>query len=172
MSRFGDPEPLAAEHRLEGFDCGVGSLNVWLTEHAIRAGGVGSARTYVITDHEQQRVVAYHALTAASISHTEATGRARKGMPRHPIPAVLLARMAVDRSVQGRGLGAFVLTDAMHRALAASEEIGARVLLVHAMDDQAEAFYRRFGFEQSPTDPHNLQLLLKDIRASMATAGK
>jgi GNAT superfamily N-acetyltransferase len=168
VPRFGDPEPLRSEHRLEGFDCGVDSLNLWLTEHALRAGGVGSARTYVVTDQEQQRVVAFHALTAASVSHAEATGRARRGMPRNPIPAVLLARMAVDISAQGRGLGAFALSDALRRALGASAQVGARLLLVHAIDDRAAAFYRRFGFEESPTDPHNLQLLIKDIRASLS----
>lgn len=170
MPRFVDPEPLTTEHRLEGFDCGVRSLNVWLTQHARAADGVGSARTYVITDSEQKRVVAFHALTAASIAHPDATPRARKGTPRHPIPAVLLSRLAVDRSVQGCGLGAFALIDAMRRALTASEEIGARLLLVHALDDQAAGFYRRFGFEPSPTDPHNLQLLMKDIRASLEQA--
>lgn len=167
MPRFSDPEPLGPEHELSGFDCGVPSLSSWLVEHARGAGGVGSARTYVVVDKEQERVVAYHALTAASVSHEEATERVRKGMPRFPIPAVLLSRLAVDSSVKGRGLGAFLLRDAMVRALAASEEIGARFLLVHALDDSARDFYLRFGFEASPTDAHNLQILMGDIRASL-----
>jgi GNAT superfamily N-acetyltransferase len=170
LPRFNGPEPLGPGHKLENFDCGVSPLNVWLAQHARGAGGVGSAKTYVVTDGEQGRVVAFDALTAASIAHNAATGRVRKGMPRHPIPAVLLSRLAVDRSVQGCGIGAFALVDAMRRALAASGEIGARLLLVHALDDQAAGFYRRFGFEQSPTDPHNLQLLMKDIRASLEQA--
>jgi GNAT superfamily N-acetyltransferase len=89
-------------------------------------------------------------------------------MPRHPIPAVLLARLAVDRSVQGRGLGAFLLRDAMAHTLAAAAELGIRVMLVHALDEAARDFYLHHGFEPSPTDPMNLQLLVKDIEASLA----
>ncbi len=88
-------------------------------------------------------------------------------MPRHPIPVILLARLAVDLSVQGHGLGAFLLADAMQRSLAAAESIGVRALLVHAKDDPARAFYERFGFVASPTDPLHLTLLLKDLRASL-----
>lgn len=117
-------------------------------------------------------MIGYYALTAASITHKTATERVRKGMPKHPIPAVLLSRLAVDRSVQGQGLGAFMLGDAMVRALAASDEIGARLLLVHALDDRARDFYVQFGFGASPTDPHNLQMLLKDIRVSLKPAGQ
>jgi GNAT superfamily N-acetyltransferase len=167
MPRFGDPEPLADHHGLEGFDCGTESLNRWLLEHAGEATGGGSARTYVVVDAVQGRVVGYHALAAAAISPADATGRARRGQPRHPMPAVLLARLAVDVSVQRRGIGAFLLRDAMTRALAASEQIGARVLLVHALHERARGFYERWGFEPSPTDPLNLQLLFTDIRRTL-----
>src|SRR5215207_7230525 len=95
--RFGDPEPLEATHTLDGFDSGVESLNIWLTEHARQAVAAGSARVFVAVDTEQQRVCGYYALAAAGIAHEQATERARKGQPRHPIPAVLLAaRLAVD----------------------------------------------------------------------------
>ena len=167
MRRFGDPEPLGADHPLGGFDCGVDSLNTWLPKHARAAAASGSARTYVIGDAEQGRVVGYHALCAASVSRREASPRARRGMPRHPIPAVLLARLAVDRSVQGRGLGSFLLRDAMARTLAAAAELGIRVMLVHALDESARDFYLHHGFEPSPTDPMNLQVLIKDIEASL-----
>jgi GNAT superfamily N-acetyltransferase len=170
VPRFSDPAPLGREHQLAGFDCGVSSLNIWLIDHARGAAGAGSARTYAIVDAEQGRVVGYHALTAASITHQEATERVRKGMPRYPIPAVLLARLAVDRSVQGQGLGALLLQDAMVRGLVASEKIGARLLLAHALDKSARDFYVRFGFEPSPTDPHNVQILMKDVRASLEAA--
>lgn len=167
MPRFGDPEPLAAHHTLEGFDCGDTSMNRWLVDHARQSAGAGSARTYVVDDAGQQRVVGYHALAAAAISAADATSRARRGQPQHPIPGILLARLAVDVSVQGRGVGAFLLRDAMTRALGASEQIGARVLLVHALHEQARAFYERWGFERSPTDPMNLQLLFKDVRRTL-----
>jgi len=169
VARFGDVEPLAVGHNVETFDCGVDSLNVWLTKHALQAAAIGSARTFVIHDSEQDRIVGYHALAAASITHEQATTRAARGMPRHPIPAAMLARLAVDRTIHGRGLGAWLLRDAMLRALSAADEIGVRVLLVHAIDDNARAFYVRHGFEPSPTDELNLQMLLKDVRAAVST---
>lgn len=171
MPRFGDPEPLGPDHPLEHFDCGTGSLNEWLRKHARAAAASGSARAYVVDDAEQGRVVGYHALCAASVSHREASARTRRGMPRHPIPGVLLARLAVDRSVQGHGLGAFLLRDAMARTLAASDELGIRVMLVHALDEAARSFYSHFGFELSHTDLMNLQLLVKDIEASLDSDG-
>jgi GNAT superfamily N-acetyltransferase len=154
VGRFGDPEPLSPDHALENFDCGRPSLNLWLTVYARAAAAAGSARTYVMVDSEQGRVVGYHALTAAE--RRAATARALKGMPRHPIPVVLLARLAVDASVTGRGLGAWLLRDAMTRTLAASETIGVRAMLVHAIDDDARRFYVHHGLEPSPTDPLHL----------------
>jgi len=167
VPRFSDPAPLGAQHVLEGFDCGEDSLNVWLWRHARIATGSGSARAFVTVDSEQGRGVGYHALTAASIEHTEATGRVKRGMPRHPIPVILLARLAIDRSVQGRGLGAWLLADAMERALAAAELLGIRALVVHALNDGAQAFYLRHGLTPAPTDGRHLMILAKDIRAAL-----
>jgi GNAT superfamily N-acetyltransferase len=171
VTRFLDSQPLDSGHRIDGFDCGVGSLDVWLVKHARAAAGAGSARTYVVLDSEQDRVVGYHALSLASIEHSEATDRARGGMPKHPIPAMLLARLAVDKTVQGRGIGAFLLRDAMSRAMSVAEQAGMRLLLVHALNDEARAFYEHFGFEASPTDAMNLQLLVKDIRLALDNLG-
>jgi len=171
VARFGEPEPLSAGHEVEGFDSGVSSLDAWLVRYANLALGAGSARTYVTVDANGGRVVGYYALAAASVERDDATARAARGMPRHPIPAVLLARLAVDRSVRGRGLGAWLLADAMRRTAGAAETLGVRVLLAHAIDDTARAFYERFGFEASPTDPLNLQLLIKDLRASLGGRG-
>ena len=148
----------------------MGSLDIWLVKHARAAVGAGSARTYVVIDSEQQRVVGYHALTVASIAHSEASERARKGMPRNPIPAMLLARLAVDQTVQGRGIGAFLLRDAMSRSVSVAEQAGIRLLLVHAVNDEARAFYEHFDFESSPSDPMNLQLLIKDVRLALEGA--
>lgn len=170
MPRFLDPQPLGNEHRVNGFDCGVGSLDIWLIKHARAAAGAGSARTYVVVDAEQDRVVGYHALSLASIEHADATERGRKGMPQHPIPAMLLARLAVDKAVQGKGIGAFLLRDAMSRALSVAEQAGMRLLLVHARNDEARDFYEHFGFEPSPSDAMNLQLLVKDIRLALDSA--
>jgi GNAT superfamily N-acetyltransferase len=138
-----------------------------LVEHAPGADAIGSARTYIVVDEEQDRAVGYYALTVASLEREEATGRASKGMPRHPIPAMLLARLAVDESVQGQGVGAMLLADAMQRTLLVAGGAGIRLLLVHAVDEEARAFYLHHGFEASPSDPLNLQLLIKDIRATI-----
>ena len=170
MARFGDPEPLSSDHELEGFDCGQPSLNAWLTLYARQADAAGSARTYVVADSRQRRVVGYHALTAAAVEREAATARVIKGMPRYPIPVVVLARLAVDVSVAGRGIGAWLLRDAMTRSLAASETIGVRALLVHAIDAKAGRFYLRHGLEPSPTDELHLMILIKDIAAALAAA--
>jgi GNAT superfamily N-acetyltransferase len=172
VPRFSDPAPLDSEHRIDGFDCEVGSLNLWLVKHARAAAATGSARTYVLVDADQDRVVGYHALSVASIEHREATERVRKGMPQHPIPAMLLARLAVDKTVQGKGIGAFLLRDAMTRALAVADQAGMRLMLVHAVNDAARSFYERFGFEASPTDATNLQLIVKDIRRAVDESGR
>lgn len=166
MACFGDAEPLSTDHVLEGFGCARPSLDIWLIEHARTAAAAGSARTYVIRDSDQRRVVAYHALAAASVERESATSSAARGVPQS-IPVVLLARLAVDASVQGHGLGAWLLQDAMTRTLAASRTIGVRAMLVHALDDEARAFYLRHGLEPAPTDPLHLMILIKDIAASL-----
>jgi GNAT superfamily N-acetyltransferase len=172
VPRFGDSEPLAPDHVVDGFASGRGSLDAWLTRHAPQAPASGSARTYVIVDAEQGRVVGYHALTAAGLERQSATPRVVKGMPRYPIPVVLLARLAVDRTVTGRGLGGWLLRDAMLRTIAAADAIGVRAMLVHAIDDDARRFYLNHGLEPSPTDPLHLMILLKDIEASLRAAGR
>ena len=141
MPRFSEPEPLGPDHVVEGFDCGQTSLNIWLMRHARQAAAVGSARTYTVVDAHQGRVVGYHALAAAALEREAATARIVKGMPQYPILVVLLARLAVDVSVAGRGLGAWLLGDAMTRTLAAAETIGVRAMLVHAIDQDTAAFY-------------------------------
>jgi GNAT superfamily N-acetyltransferase len=170
VPRFSDPEPLRVGHDVASFECGVESLNVWLRKHALGAEATGSARTFVMLDAQQGRVVGYHALAAASLTHEQATPRAAKGMPRHPIPAALLARLAVDSSVHARGIGAWLLRDAMLRTISAANAMGIRVLLVHAITQDARAFYERHGFEPSSSDPLNLQMLTKDIRRSIGEA--
>lgn len=162
---YRQPEPLARHHRLEDFRCGEAALDEWLTRHARAAHAAGSARVFVTTLDDAETVVGYYALAAAQVAPEEATERVRKGQPpARGIPAVLLARLAVHEAHQGVGLGQSLLRDVLRRCVAAAESIGARVLLVHAKHERAKAWYLRFGFEESPTDPLHVLLLLKDVR--------
>lgn len=164
MTRFSDPEPLTVEHRLDGFTCGDGTLDRWLSRYALIAQGSRSARVFVVTDARQDgRVVAFYALATGQVARSEATVRVAASMPRHPIPVVVLGRLAVDSSVQSIGLGAWLLKDALLRVKASAGHIGIRAVLVHASDEDARRFYLHHGFEQSPTARLHLQLLLKDI---------
>lgn len=166
---YSRPEPLQRTHDVAGFESGEPDLDVWLTDYALQAQSSGSARVFVSTD--DARVVGYYALAAAQVGPGEATERALKGQPtKRPVPAVLLARLAVDLEHQGKGLGRSLLQDAMLRANEASERVGVRVMLVHAMHENARGWYKRFGFEDSPTDPLHLLLLMKDLRAFVTKA--
>lgn len=121
--------------------------------------------TYVALVDEE--VVGYYVLTYGQVEYADAPERLTEGMARHPISIMLLARLAVATSRQGKGLGAGLLKDAMLRTLQAAEIAGLRALAVHAKDDSARAFYERFDFISSPTDPYHLVILLKDVRAAL-----
>lgn len=166
------PEPLAKQHGLDAFACGEPALDEWLRRHARAAHASDSARVYVTTPLDGLTVIGYHALAAAQVAPQDATARARRGQPRaRPVPAIILARLAVDHRHQGAGVGRSLLQDALLRCATAAEAIGARVLLVHAKNEAARRWYERYGFEASPTDPLNLQLLLKDLRAQLDVGG-
>jgi GNAT superfamily N-acetyltransferase len=162
-------EKLTKDHSLSSFDCGKASLNDWLKRFALISQQSDAARTYVI--QSGGRVVAYYSLTAGSVRKEESPARIAKGLASHPIGVILLARLAVHRTEQGKGLGKALLIDALTRCLEAADTIGARAILVHAIDDEAAAFYRRFGFEPSPLEPNQLMLLMKDLRASLRSLG-
>lgn len=171
MSETGDNPPLSrvellgADHDLTHFDCGKhSSLNDWLKRLARMNQASGDTRTYVV--HRKYEVVGYYSLAPGSILKREATARASKAVP-EPIPIVLLARLAVHREEQGRGLGPALLKDALHRAYAGAEIIGGRAILVHAIDADAAAFYRHYGFERCPGLDLHLMLLMKDLRLNL-----
>ena len=165
-------QPLGKQHRLDEFECGEPALDEWLKRHARGAQASGSARVFVVTREDGETVVAYYALAAAHVSPAEATTRVLAGQPlTRPVPAILLARLAVDRRHQGRGLGRSLLQDVLLRCVKAADAIGARVLLVHAKHEGAKAWYLQFGFEESPSDPLHLLMLLKDVRAFLRSRG-
>jgi GNAT superfamily N-acetyltransferase len=161
------PEPLSAAHDVKNFDCGKQELTEWLHRYAHQSQQAGASRVFVV--HRGGRVTGYNALAAASIGLEEAPARIKKGLARHPIPVILLARLAVDVSEQRRGVGAALLKDALNRIDSAADEIGVRAVLVHAKDDDAKAFYEHYDFESSPTDPLHMFLLMKDLRAALKT---
>lgn len=158
-------EKLSKAHDILPFDSGKESLDTWLKRYALVNQQSDSAQTYVL--HRDGVVIGYYALTAGSVSQEEAPARVAKGLARHPIGVILLARLAVDKRERGKGLGKALLKDALLRIAAAADTIGARAVLVHAIDDDARRFYERHGFEQSPVDDFGLMLLMKDLRASL-----
>lgn len=156
------PVPLARSHRSDEFDCGSRPLNDYLARFAWTNQRSGAARTYVAC--RSKRIVGYYSLAFGSIEQEAALPRVRKGMARHPIPIMLLARLAVDVTEQGQGIGKGLLKDALLRTLQAADIGGLRALVVHAKDSPAKAWYEKFGFASSPLDEFHLMLLLKDVR--------
>lgn len=160
-------EKLSSSHDLSAFDCGKESLNAWLRRFALANQLSDSAQTYVGV--QEGMVKGYYSLTVASVAPDEAPARISKGLARHPIGVVLLARLAADKSEQGHGIGGGLLKDALSRALSAAETVGVRAVLVNAIDAQARGFYEHFGFQRSPVDEFELMLLMKDIRVLLGT---
>lgn len=158
-------EALNAGHILDRFDCGEhASLTTWLIKLARINQAGNSSRTYVV--HRAGRVVGYYSLAASSVRKEDASSRSAKGQPNQPIPVILLARLAVDKTEQHQGIGPALLKDALTRCRRAAREIGARAVLVHAIDEKAKGFYRHFGFEDCAVNDLHLMLLIKDIAAA------
>lgn len=158
------PEPLTVAHALGGFDSGVASLDDWLRRRALQNQASGASRTFVVCDAGQ--VVAYYALAASAVAPDAAPGRFRRNMP-DPIPVVVLARLAITRDHQGRGLGRALFQDAANRVIHAADTIGIRGLLVHAISEEARAFYARLGLDPSPLEPMTLMTTVVDLKATL-----
>jgi len=154
------PVLLTDAHDSSRFFCQHHALNEWLKERALANNAQRGSRTQVVCDGT--RVVGFYALAAGSVEHAATPKALTRNMPR-PIPAIILARLAVDLDYQGRGIGAGLLQDAIFRSLKAAEEIGARVLLCHAIDPEARNFYLKFGFVRSPLDDLTLMLDLSKV---------
>lgn len=165
---YAAPAPLSEEHDCDDFDCGHTLLNEWLRRHAFQNQRANAARTFVICREQERRVIGYYSLAVGAVDNAAAPARVRKGLARHPIPVMVLARLAVDTHQQGKGIGRGLLKDAILRTLQAAEIAGIRAIFVHARDDRARGFYERFGFEPSPVQPLHLMLLIKDCHAAYA----
>jgi GNAT superfamily N-acetyltransferase len=164
VSGYSQPRPIREDDDASTFDSGERSLDEYLRTRALSNHVQGASRCFVTC--RDDRIVGYYALASASIEHREVAGKVRRNMP-DPVPVILLSRLAVDRKEQGSGLGSNLLRDAIARSVAAAEIVGVRALLVHALHEEARAFYLHFDFEPSPTDPLHLLLLMKDARAAL-----
>ena len=158
------PCPLADGHQVVDFASGVASLDDWLKRRARANQSSGASRTYVVCDGD--RVVGYYALASGGIAVQDVPGRFKRNMP-DPIPVVVLARLAVDSAYQGRGLGRALFRDSAQRVVYAADAIGIRGVVVHAISEQAKAFYLALGFDPSPRDPMTLMVTLPDLRAAL-----
>ena len=160
-------EKLQRLHAVESFDCGSEALNRFLIRYAWQNQQASASKTYVALAGEE--VAGYYTLVVGQVEYDEAPERLKKGLARHPVPIMLLARLAIATKWHGRGLGSGLLKDAMLRTLQAAEIAGIRAFAVHAKDDAARAFYEHFDFVASPSDPYHLFRLLKDIRGLLGT---
>ena len=161
--QFRPPEAITAAHDVSGFSCRREELNEWLKKHAL-ANEEGGSRTYVVP--HGKRAVSYYSLAAGAIGR-EALPRAIRHDNPAQIPLVVLGRLATDRIFERRGLGSAMLNEAISRTLAAASQIGVRALLVHAIDDEAVRFYRKFGFVPTPIGERTLLLPVETARQSL-----
>lgn len=153
---------LAATDQVDAFDCGQAALNQFLQRYALINQRANSAQTYVCC--QGQVVVGFYSLAVGSVDPQEAPQRIMKGLARHPVPVMILARLAVHKDHQREGVGRALLKDALLRTAHAAEIAGIRCLLVHAKDDAARQWYESWDFDPSPTDPYHLFLMLKDLK--------
>lgn len=162
-------EKLTKRHAVEDFDCGEVALNRFLARFALVNQTANSAVTYVGLSGDE--VIGFYSLVVGEVYYADAPERLKKGLAQHPVPVMLLARLAVSRSWQNQHLGSGLLKDAIRRTLQAADIAGIRALIVHAKDDRARAFYQRHDFIPSPSDPLHLFALITDLRAAASPQG-
>ena len=159
------PEHLTAAHDVSAFDCGVVGLDEWLKKRALANEQTGASRTYVVC--AGGRVVGYYALASGGVAQVQAPGRVRRNMP-NPLPVMIVGRLAVDRTWQGRSVGRSLLRDAVMRTVQAAKIGGIRAILVHAISEDAKRFYERYGFQSSPIDPMTLMITVAGAKKALS----
>jgi GNAT superfamily N-acetyltransferase len=156
-------QPLDRTHDRGEFACGKGPLDNFLRTLVSQYEKRRLGRTYVVVRPGEKRVLGYYTLASGAVSFANLPEQATKKLPRHPVPVILLARLALDRSVQGQGLGGFLLADALRRCLALAEQLGVHAVEVDAIDEQAKAFYEKYGFVALQDNPLHLYLPMATI---------
>ncbi len=158
-------EKLRRDHPVDSFTCGRDELDRFLIRYALGNQQANASQTYI--GLHGQEVIGFYSLVVGEVAFSDAPERLTKGLARHPVPVMLLARLAVSTTWQGRKIGSGLLKDAMLRTLQAADIGGIRAFAIHAKDTPAKQFYERFGFVPSPTDPLHLYRLIKDLRRSL-----
>ena len=158
-------DPIANQHVRDKFDCGEPALDNYLAYHARKNDRKGVAKSFVVLDDHNQ-VLGYYSLSAAQIEFDHLPAEHHKQLPRYPVPAARIGKLAVDRAMQGRGLGGWLLVDALRRILAAADQMGVLVVIVDAKSERAKQFYVHYGFIELVNDPMTLFLPLETVRKS------
>lgn len=162
------PTPITPEHRIDGFDCGKPALDQWLKARALDNEGRAS-RTYVVTATDGAQageIIAYYTLATGGVALSEIRGKHRHNLP-NPVPVMVLGRLAVDHRHHGHAIGPALLREAMQRTLEISRSAGVRMLMVHAIDDDAVTFYLRFGFHIFPAGSRTMFLPIETIVSAL-----
>lgn len=164
-------ERLSRDHERGEFSCGKGPLDSFIRTLVSQYEKRRLGRTYVVVRPGEKRVLGYYTLASGAVSFENLPAEASKKLPRHPVPVILLARLAVDQSTQGQGLGGFLMADALRRCLSLAEQLGVHAVEVDAIDDQAKAFYQRYGFAALLDDPLHLFLPMATVEEAFADDG-
>ena len=159
-----DIQRLDRSHDRTAFDCGKPALNDWLKRLASQHERRDLARVYVAVEGSERRVLGYYALSSHHVVSEMLPEEQAKGLPPLDVPVILLGRLAVDKTVQRRGLGGHLLIDALRRADHIARHIGVRAVEVHAIDDDARGFYLKYGFVSLHDDPNHLYLPMHLVR--------
>jgi GNAT superfamily N-acetyltransferase len=166
-------EPISKKYDRDAFDCGEPALNEFLRRHARKTHELGGAKTFLaIDDEDNKTILGFYSLSPASVAYTRAPEIVKRGLARHDVPGFRLARLAVDRSVQGRGLGGQLLLSAGGRCLRASAEVGGVVLVIDAKNNWVAQWYASYGALSVLDAPLTLLLPLSTIQAALKAAGK
>lgn len=162
------PTLLNLDHNISQFRCGISELDNWLVKNAIKSQKRGMARVYVVTDTSTEQVVGYYAIAMGSVKRENATSAIRRNSP-NPIPMVVLARLGVQEDYHGMNIGSGLLKDCVTRSVQAMNAVGGAGTLVHAIDESAQSFYKKFGFTESHIDPLILMARICDIECSISS---